>query len=198
MTDPFDAVVLAGGAASRLGGVDKALVTVGDVTLLERVLGAARDARKIVCVGPERATSVPVTWTRERPAGGGPVGALAAGLRHVGQEIVLIAAVDAPFLTDSVVKQLVDACRDDAAMLVDAGGRPQPLMGAYRTGFLRERIGALEEPDGAAVHQVTAGARITLVDDPVAARDIDTLIELEAAREEVGNGRGGPKAPSQR
>ncbi|WP_438949006.1 NTP transferase domain-containing protein, partial [Streptomyces harbinensis] len=38
----FDAIVLAGGAARRLGGADKAAVTVGGRPLLDRVLDACR------------------------------------------------------------------------------------------------------------------------------------------------------------
>jgi len=41
----FDAVVLAGGAGRRLGGVDKALVEVGGQDLLTRVLGAVAGAQ---------------------------------------------------------------------------------------------------------------------------------------------------------
>ncbi|MSW42848.1 MAG: NTP transferase domain-containing protein, partial [Actinobacteria bacterium] len=40
MTDPWVALVLAGGASRRLGGVDKPLLTVGGSTLLERAVTA--------------------------------------------------------------------------------------------------------------------------------------------------------------
>ncbi|MFE1500369.1 NTP transferase domain-containing protein, partial [Streptomyces albidoflavus] len=44
MTTAYDAVVLAGGAARRLGGSDKPAVRVGGRPLLDRVLGACPDA----------------------------------------------------------------------------------------------------------------------------------------------------------
>ena len=37
----------------------------------------------VVCVGEERATTRPVRWRRESPAGGGPVAAIAAGLDYL-------------------------------------------------------------------------------------------------------------------
>ncbi|MGW0901366.1 NTP transferase domain-containing protein, partial [Streptomyces goshikiensis] len=40
----YDAIVLAGGAARRLGGVDKPALPVGARTLLDRVLDACPDA----------------------------------------------------------------------------------------------------------------------------------------------------------
>ncbi|XVV06848.1 molybdenum cofactor guanylyltransferase [Actinosynnema sp. CA-248983] len=67
--DTWDAVVLAGGRGSRLGGVDKAAVEVGGRTLLDHALDAVRGARRTVVVGPEK--PVPgVVWTREEPPGG--------------------------------------------------------------------------------------------------------------------------------
>lgn len=47
----YDAVVLAGGAAKRLGGADKPGLTVGGLALLDRVLVACRGARTTVVVG---------------------------------------------------------------------------------------------------------------------------------------------------
>lgn len=40
----YDAVVLAGGSARRLGGADKPGLRVGDSTLIERVAAAVCDA----------------------------------------------------------------------------------------------------------------------------------------------------------
>ncbi|SDK53629.1 DUF6457 domain-containing protein [Streptomyces indicus] len=76
----YDAVVLAGGAAKRLGGVDKPAVQVGGRALLDRVLGACAAAGTTVVVAPPRPTVRPVVWAREEPAGGGPLAALAAGV----------------------------------------------------------------------------------------------------------------------
>ena len=55
----FDAVVLAGGGARRLGGVDKMALVVDGSTLLERVLQAVRDAGRRVVVGPRREVGCP-------------------------------------------------------------------------------------------------------------------------------------------
>lgn len=47
----FDAIILAGGRGSRLGGVDKGALPVGGRALLDRVLDAARAAERVVVVG---------------------------------------------------------------------------------------------------------------------------------------------------
>src|SRR5690242_2965374 len=96
----FDAVVLAGGEARRLGGVDKPGLSLGGVTMLDRVLGAcvSAGAASLTVVGPERETDFDVVWTRESPPGGGPVPALAAGLAAGSQSLVAVLAADLPLL----------------------------------------------------------------------------------------------------
>ncbi|WP_256104592.1 DUF6457 domain-containing protein [Streptomyces sp. ODS05-4] len=117
----FDAVVLAGGAARRLGGADKPAVTVGGRALLDRVLDACRGAERTVVVGGRRPTGRPVHWAREQPPGGGPVAALAAGLRLVEADTVVVLGGDLPFLGDSTVPALLAALTADGATPAEAG-----------------------------------------------------------------------------
>jgi molybdopterin-guanine dinucleotide biosynthesis protein A len=81
----FDAVLLAGGRATRLGGADKAGLEVRGRTLLDHALDAVSGARRVVVVGDERPTSHPVLWAREHPPYGGPVAATYAGLEVLGR-----------------------------------------------------------------------------------------------------------------
>ena len=75
-------VVFAGGQGRRMGGVDKAALEVGGVTLLDRVLAAARPVCDwLVVVGPVRPTGVAgVSFVSEAAPGGGPVPAVVAGM----------------------------------------------------------------------------------------------------------------------
>ena len=78
-TPAFDAVVLAGGAGERLGGVSKPDIELAGRRLVDGVLVAVADAREIVVVGD---VAVPdgVHRTLEDPPLGGPVAGVAAGL----------------------------------------------------------------------------------------------------------------------
>ncbi|HMA46864.1 MAG TPA: NTP transferase domain-containing protein, partial [Frankiaceae bacterium] len=130
---PYDAVVLAGGRARRLGGADKPALEVGGRPLLDRVLGAVADAARLVVVGPCRPTARAVRWAREEPPGGGPAAALAAGLPLVTAEVVAVLAADLPFLSAELVAALRrSAAGADGALLVDPGGRDQVLAGVWR------------------------------------------------------------------
>ena len=182
MVEPFDAIVLAGGSARRLGGVDKPALVVGGHSLLDRVLAAVADAVRKVVVGPERATTRPVLWAWEDPAGGGPVAALAAGLCVVEAPVVALLAADLPFLDAAAVQRLRAAIGNgDGALLCDDDGRDQLLVGVWRTASLR-----------AALPSVVDGARLGAVLAPLAVVrvsaegrpwfDCDTEEDLAVAR----------------
>ncbi|MEU6271275.1 NTP transferase domain-containing protein [Streptomyces populi] len=109
----YDAVVLAGGAARRLGGEDKPGVRVGGRRLLDRVLAACADATRTVVVADPRSTARPVEWAREDPPGGGPLAALDAGLRHTAAPYVLVLSADLPFLEEKTVRRLLDTLRSE-------------------------------------------------------------------------------------
>ncbi|WP_159667875.1 NTP transferase domain-containing protein [Streptomyces mexicanus] len=188
----YDAVVLAGGAARRLGGADKPAVRVGGRTLLDRVLGACAGARTTVVVAAPRPTARPVRWVREEPPGGGPVAALDAGLRHATAEHVVVLSADLPFLAPATVRRVLDelrAGRADGVLLTDADGRDQPLVAAYRTRALRDALAALAQEHGALtglpLRRLTAALDLTRVPDHVASFDCDTWDDIAAARARI-------------
>lgn len=155
MAEPYDAIVLAGGSARRLGGVDKVALVVAGRSLLDRVLAAVADADRVVAVGPARTTAAPVTWTLEEPPGGGPVAALAAGLLLTQAPVVAVLAADLPFLDAATLRVLRDALGSrDGALLVDADNRDQLLVGVWRATSLRTALP--EAADGARLGAVLA------------------------------------------
>lgn len=84
----YDAIVLAGGRGSRLGGVDKGALVVGRRSLLATALDACGAARRTVVVGPgplPAGTRSEVILTREEPAYAGPAAAVVAGLRALAE-----------------------------------------------------------------------------------------------------------------
>lgn len=149
----YDAVVLAGGRARRLGGVDKPGLVVGGRALLDRVLDAVADAASTVVVGPARPTTRPVRWALEEPPGGGPAAALAAGLPLGRAPWVAVLAADLPLLRAGDVQLLRErAAGGDGAVLLDGDGRPQWLAGVWR----RSALSRLELAPGGSVGRALA------------------------------------------
>jgi molybdopterin-guanine dinucleotide biosynthesis protein A len=170
-----------------LGGADKALIEIGGQTLLNRVLGALNDAGRIVVVGPRRLTPSDIVWVKEHPLGAGPVHALAAGLQHVGAELVVVVGVDLPFVSRDAIRRLADAARGrDGALVIDADGRDQMMLGVYRTDALRARSAELRRTSGASMKELIEGLDLERVEDAVSALDCDTADDVLAAREKAG------------
>ncbi|MFB0625867.1 NTP transferase domain-containing protein [Streptomyces sp. AB3(2024)] len=190
----YDAIVLAGGAARRLGGADKPALPVGGRSLLDRVLAACADATATVVVGTRRPTARPVRWALEDPPGGGPVAALDAGLRATTAELVLVLSADLPFLDRDTVRALLAAASadpGDGALLRDPEGRDQPLVAAYRAEPLRREAALLAAEHGRLgglpLRVLTAELRLATVTaaEPLASFDCDTWEDLAAARARI-------------
>ncbi len=142
------AVVVAGGSARRMGGVDKLALEVGGRTLLDRVLAAVVPlCDQVVVVGPPRPTVAGVTFTIEEVPGGGPVPAVAAGLAALdGAPTVALLAGDLPLLTTAHLELLFAALSepaDEAAAAVDERGRLHPLLAVHRGPAVRARLDRL-------------------------------------------------------
>lgn len=191
----YDAVLLAGGAARRMNGEDKALLEVGGRSTLRRVLDAVAEARVVVICGPRRPGVTGVRWVRESPPGGGPVAGLAAGLGEVTAPVVAVLACDLPFVTPQTIVRLTAAAHtSEGAVLVDAAGARQPLCAAYQVAPLRAAVSRLATPRGASMRDLIASLRIAEVAEQAAeSLDIDDAEDLARARAvegRLGHGSG--------
>jgi len=178
----YAGIVLAGGSARRLSGVDKPELRVGGISLLARAVRALAGAEPVVVCGPER-PGYPVVWTREAVPGSGPVAALAAALELVGTDEIVLLAADLPGITPSTVERLRAALDDgtDGVVLMDAAGERQWLVSAWHAEALRRVIPA--RPENASLRRTLGVLRIAgLPARPGESADIDTPEDLEKHR----------------
>ncbi|QDO88714.1 hypothetical protein FNH13_10555 [Ornithinimicrobium ciconiae] len=193
-----DLIVLAGGGGSRLGGVDKAALTVGGRSLLDRVLEAAEAARRTVVVGAVR-TPPGVLQTLEDPPAGGPVAGIAAGVAALAVATgaarstaaapwTLVIAVDQPTAAEAAPDLLTAAGvawpQIDLVCPHDASGHPQWLLAAYRTASLRRALVPFGSGHGVSVRRLVAGLTIGDVDTGHQG-DIDTWEDHAAWQERL-------------
>ncbi|GAB2726849.1 NTP transferase domain-containing protein [Nocardia thraciensis] len=188
MTD-FDAIVLAGGRATRMGGVDKPALVVGGRSMLDAALTAVAAGARTIVVGPHRPELAPeIRQVQEVPAGAGPVAAIATGLRALEEcdfpaRLVVVLAADMPFLTPAAIDELLTAAAEsgaDAVFAADESGRPQYLVGVWRRRALLaglDRFDSLmNQPMKALVPADTAMVPLSGV------ADCDTADEVRRAR----------------
>jgi molybdopterin-guanine dinucleotide biosynthesis protein A len=132
----FSAAILAGGRASRLGGVDKSALIVDGVRILDRQLAMFADVKvhggldEILFVG--RTTSHPLLRpVPDRIAGRGPLGGIHAALAAARSAPLFVVACDMPFVTADLVAHLVALAAEADAVVPQTGDGYHPLCAVY-------------------------------------------------------------------
>jgi molybdopterin-guanine dinucleotide biosynthesis protein A len=127
MTD-VAAFVIAGGQSSRMGR-DKAFLTLGGSTLLERALAVARSvSREVTIVGPREKFAACGRVIEDIYPGQGPLAGIHAALSGSAFELNLMIGVDTPFLDPEFVQYLVEQARTSGATVtVPVPGIPHPI-----------------------------------------------------------------------
>lgn len=130
----FNAIILAGGRARRLGGIDKTALVFDGATLLEHALASVAGAAQVVVVDGHRVS--------ETPRFAGPAAATMAGLDALARPwaaFTVVLAADQP-LVGSAVPLLLEALEATpfagGIVAVDEHGRRQPLLAVYGTAAL--------------------------------------------------------------
>jgi molybdopterin-guanine dinucleotide biosynthesis protein A len=179
----YQAIVLAGGTASRLGGADKPQLEVAGRSLLDRAVAAVQHADRVVVVGPEQPVGREVVFCREEPPGGGPVAAIAAGFAQTDADVLVVLAADLPWVAPAVPLLIAALPASGAALLLDAYGRANYLAAAWQRASMSAALEALGDPVGASARA------LALTTDPVYVadrdgwgRDCDTWEDLAYAR----------------
>lgn len=184
-----DLLVLAGGRGERLGGVDKAALTVDGRPLLDRVLDAAPLlGGRTVVVG---STDVPegVRRTLEDPPAGGPVAGIAAGLAVLLPPApwVAVVAVDQPGAARALAElqaALPDVDEEvDALAHEDPDGHLQWLLALYRRTALDAAVAALPAVRDTSVRRLVGDLPWRVVGRGAEhVGDVDTWEDLERWR----------------
>ncbi|ARC89288.1 molybdenum cofactor guanylyltransferase MobA [Rhodovulum sp. MB263] len=173
--------ILAGGQGRRLGGVDKALLRLGDETLLARAvarLGPQVEMLALSANGPEAAYRAAGLGREDAvlpdppPGDQGPLAGVLAGLdwaRAGGADWLVTAAVDTPFLPCDLVPRLLLAAETAGTGMAIAasGGRRHPTAALWPVGFREalaaelagglRRLGAFGVARGAALAEFPVG-----------------------------------------
>ncbi len=190
-------VILAGGAARRMGGGDKGLLPLGGATILDQVvrrLAPQVDALALNANGdPARfaAFGLPVVADAddERP---GPLAGVLAGLDWAagqGADAIVTAAADTPFLPTDLVARLAEAAAAARAPIALAATREEgrlvrhPTFGLWPVALRDDLRTALAAGTRKVVIWTDRhGAAEAVFDAPQAFFNVNTPEDLQAAR----------------
>lgn len=169
--DAVTGVVLAGGRAQRMGGVDKGLIPVDGKAMVVHVLEKLRPQVGAVLINANR--------NRERYAelGGcevvadaegdfaGPLAGMASAMQRAATRYILTVPCDSPMLAPNLAPRLFDAlAADDAEICVAHDGtRMQPVFALLDCG-LRASIEDYLASGGRKIDVWYAGRRVALAD----------------------------------
>ena len=186
--------ILAGGRSRRMGS-DKAQTLLGGRTLLERAVEQWWDwgGALTVSVGSaDRAHLAPpgTAAVCDVCPGCGPMGGLHGGLTVCTTPLLLLRAVDTPFLGPEQGEALAAAMGGADACVFTLDGMPQPLFGLYRTQPCLRAVQRLLTHDERRMLRLLDAVNTVFVptDDRPLFQNLNTPDELRRAEERLYTG----------
>jgi molybdopterin-guanine dinucleotide biosynthesis protein A len=172
-----DAIIVAGGKASRLGGIDKCMLPLGPerVTLLETAMD--HFAGQVVVAGAQREIGREVLWVADENADGGPAAGVWAGLGEINAPFVFLLAGD-QLVDHSVLARLVAQANADGAWAIDSDSISNPLCSYVRVSVLRDLLADThgQNQSLSKLLRTLELAQVSVSGDEV--RDFDTWTEI--------------------
>ncbi len=178
MTSDVSAVLLAGGQARRMGGVDKCLQMLGGQTLLARVLERIKPQVGPILLNangnPERFQTYGLPVVADVVTGfAGPLAGILTGLRWTKENAgschwMVSVPTDAPFIPTDLVSSLMSGVEDNGGELACAvsRGRTHPVVGIWPVALADALERALVDEDIRKIDRWTARYRLVEVEFP--------------------------------
>jgi len=148
-------VILAGGSAERLGGIDKCLLALADKPLAQHILEGLGDAVSGVVLNangdPGRFSSLGLTVVKDQETDCGPLAGICAGFEWAEREDpggtwLFVVSGDTPFVRGELIGILAAALAETeppAIVLPVARGQAHPLCALWRRDQLAEMSAAV-------------------------------------------------------
>ena len=130
--------ILAGGKATRLGGINKALIEIEGETIISKIHRALGPiCNEVIIISNQAQTDyrIPAKIYPDIIENCGPLGGIHSALLHSSNEIVLVVSCDMPFISINIANQLIDAYIKNQpkvdAVIPTLNGFNEPLLAIY-------------------------------------------------------------------
>jgi molybdopterin-guanine dinucleotide biosynthesis protein A len=152
IADKVTGVILAGGKARRMGGVDKGLVSIGGRPMVSYVIDALQPQVSALLINANRSHDryrefgLPVIADADRDFRG-PLAGFASGMQAAATRYVAVSPCDSPLLCGDLVQRLYDALQEEELRIAVAhdGTRLQPVFALLDRELLDDLAGHLAD-----------------------------------------------------
>lgn len=182
-------LILAGGAARRMGGGDKGLTELAGKPLIEHALARLAPQVDALIINANRNVARYAEYghpvvTDERQGFQGPLAGMASGMKAAETEFMVCAPCDSPLLPEDLVERLFRRLREQDAELSVAhnGERLQPVFTLMRTALAGSLLAFLDG-GGRKIDQWFQRHQLALADfsdQPAAFSNVNSPEELDA------------------
>jgi len=195
MIDDCTALILAGGDSRRMGR-DKAALTLGGSSLLQRAIQAMRAIFPTVLVSVRAPRpDIDALQVLDGLPDAGPLAGLCAGLRCTQTPWVFALATDMPYLCAPLIEHLATLRGNYQAVVPKTGAHIQTLAAFYAAAALPTLDAALHGTGKCGLHAALEGLDVRYVDESALRTadatlqsfiDLDTPTDFAAARRNFG------------
>ncbi|UOQ93521.1 molybdenum cofactor guanylyltransferase [Halobacillus shinanisalinarum] len=137
--EPICGAILAGGGSTRMG-TDKAVLPLGEQTVLECIINVMEQVCGHVVVNrnkPLTSITSKIEYIHDEYSDAGPLAGLHAVLKNTKEPAVLLSACDTPFIQEDVLRYLLEQRSNQTTAIVPVHeGRIQPLSAIYQGDLL--------------------------------------------------------------
>ncbi len=172
-------IILSGGKSSRMG-TDKSLLMAGGKTIIERVSGLITSLFSSVLLitnNPQQYEFLGLKIYEDVYKGFGPLAGIHSGLLNSSTEKNFVISCDLPFMTQEMIKYLVDYSTDELITVAKADGFIQQLAGVYHKSLIKSIEDILQtqsEESEREVVQKKRGCRVLSLINSVGVEIINT------------------------
>ena len=180
-----DSIVVAGGSATRLGGIDKAMLPLGEsgAALLADVVNAC-PSRVFVVGLPRDLTHEQIMWIPDLNPRSGPAAGIWSGLTHVETDYVFISAADQTLDRETVTAIVSAAQGMDGAWAIRSDGTGQPLCACVRSDLLRDLLAPTQGINQSPLRLLSGLQMVGVSVKPGQVVDFDTWHDVAKAAKE--------------